>query len=115
MPRTSSLPLAKYSLQTLETKGPYNLSDALASIPGISQMSTGNAISKPVIRGLYGNRILVLLSGLRFDNQQFYKDAGIEIHEPVTSPGHRGLRGSAPQQSVHPATEASSLNAPAFR
>ena len=81
LPRTSSLPLAKYSLHTLETKGPYNLSDALASIPGISQMSTGNAISKPVIRGLYGNRILVLLSGLRFDNQQFQDEHGLGLSQ----------------------------------
>jgi iron complex outermembrane receptor protein len=78
-PKNTSLHIESYSLQKLETKVPFNLSDALARIPGISQLSTGNAISKPVIRGLFGNRILVLLSGLRFDNQQFQDEHGLGL------------------------------------
>lgn len=70
-----------YSLKELESHSPYNLSDALAKLPGISQISTGNAISKPVIRGLYGNRVLVLLSGLRFDNQQFQDEHGLGLSQ----------------------------------
>lgn len=77
----TALNLESYSLEQLSAKSPYNLSDALAGIPGISQMKTGNAISKPVIRGLYGNRILVLLSGLRFDNQQFQDEHGLGLSQ----------------------------------
>ncbi|MBS1771388.1 MAG: TonB-dependent receptor [Bacteroidetes bacterium] len=77
----TSINIQSLSLYSLETKSPYNLSDALAKIPGISQMNTGNAISKPVIRGLYGNRILVLLSGLRFDNQQFQDEHGLGLSQ----------------------------------
>lgn len=79
--KTTSLNIEPYSLKLLEQNSPYNLSDALSRIPGISQMSTGNAISKPVIRGLYGNRILVLLSGLRFDNQQWQDEHGLGISQ----------------------------------
>ncbi|MFN8332568.1 MAG: TonB-dependent receptor plug domain-containing protein [Saprospiraceae bacterium] len=42
-------------------------------------MSTGAGISKPVIRGLYGNRILVLLNGLRFDNQQWQDEHSLGL------------------------------------
>ena len=77
----TSLHIERYSLADLERRTPYNLSDALAQLPGISQLSTGNAISKPVIRGLYGNRVLVLLSGLRFDNQQFQDEHGLGLSQ----------------------------------
>lgn len=67
------------SIRELQQKGAANLSDALAKVPGISQVTTGISIAKPVIRGLYGNRILVLLSGLRFDNQQWQDEHGMGL------------------------------------
>lgn len=79
--KETSLSLESYTAKQLAAQSPYNLSDALARIPGISQMNTGNAISKPVIRGLYGNRVLVLLSGLRFDNQQFQDEHGLGLSQ----------------------------------
>lgn len=79
--KNTALNLEGYSLQQLDTRSPFNLSNALSSIPGISELSTGNGISKPVIRGLYGNRILVLLSGLRFDNQQFQDEHGLGLSQ----------------------------------
>src|SRR4051812_48053188 len=80
-PKYTSLNIESYPLLLINEKSPFNLSDALAKLPGISQMSTGNAISKPVIRGMYGNRILVLLSGLRFDNQQFQDEHGLGLSQ----------------------------------
>ncbi|MEI6411708.1 MAG: TonB-dependent receptor [Bacteroidota bacterium] len=80
-PHGTSLNIEPYSLDKIESKSPYNLSDALARLPGISQMTTSNAISKPVIRGLFGNRILVLLSGLRFDNQQWQDEHGLGLSQ----------------------------------
>lgn len=80
-PKNTSLNIEPHNLVQINEKSPYNLSDALAKIPGISQMTTGNSISKPVIRGLYGNRILVLLSGLRFDNQQWQDEHGLGLSQ----------------------------------
>ena len=57
----------------------FNISDALSKIPGISQITTGIGISKPVIRGLYGNRIQTVLLGLRFDNQQWQDEHGLGL------------------------------------
>ncbi|MEP7166277.1 MAG: TonB-dependent receptor [Ferruginibacter sp.] len=79
--KNTSLNIEAYSLNKINEKNAFNLSDALAKLPGISQMTTGNAISKPVIRGLFGNRILVLLSGLRFDNQQWQDEHGLGLSQ----------------------------------
>jgi len=79
--KLTSLNIESYSLQQINERSPYNLSDALAKLPGISQITTGNSISKPVIRGLYGNRILVLLSGTRFDNQQWQDEHGLGLSQ----------------------------------
>src|SRR4030095_9593889 len=61
--------------------GAFNLSDGLAKLPGVSQLTTGVGISKPVIRGLYGNRVLAILSGLRFDNQQWQDEHGLGLND----------------------------------
>jgi iron complex outermembrane receptor protein len=58
-----------------------NLIDGIAQKPGIEQLTTGPAISKPIIRGLGGNRILSLYNGLRQEGQQWGAEHGIEIDE----------------------------------
>ena len=71
--------ISMLSLKQMQNAVNYNVSDALSKIPGISQISTGNGISKPVIRGLYGNRIQTVLLGLRFDNQQWQDEHGLGL------------------------------------
>ena len=58
-----------------------NLIQGLAKLPGISQISTGTAISKPVIRGLGYNRVVVLRNGIRQEGQQWGDEHGIELDE----------------------------------
>lgn len=58
-----------------------NLTDWLARMPGVSQLTTGAAIAKPVLRGLYGNRVLVLLNGLRLDAQQWQDEHGLGLSQ----------------------------------
>ena len=79
--RESSLTITPITLSDIAQRGAFNISDALAKTPGLSQLGTGNAISKPVIRGLYGNRVLILLSGMRFDNQQWQDEHGLGLSE----------------------------------
>ncbi|MCC6866485.1 MAG: TonB-dependent receptor [Ignavibacteria bacterium] len=57
--------------------GYMNISEAITKIPGVWQLSTGTGISKPVIRGLYGNRIGIMVNGIRFDNQQWQDEHGL--------------------------------------
>ncbi|MGZ3900984.1 MAG: TonB-dependent receptor, partial [Bacteroidia bacterium] len=65
----------------IKNSGAMNLSDGIAKMPGISQLSTGAGISKPVIRGLFGNRIQTVLYGLRFDNQQWQDEHGLGLSD----------------------------------
>jgi iron complex outermembrane receptor protein len=59
-----------------------NIIDALSKrVPGLNNVSTGPAISKPVIRGLGSNRIVVMNDGVRQEGQQWGDEHGIEIDE----------------------------------
>lgn len=64
-------------LQTTST----NIIDALTRKAGISQVTTGPGISKPVIRGLGYNRVLVINEGVKQEGQQWGDEHGIEIDE----------------------------------
>jgi iron complex outermembrane recepter protein len=77
----SALNLSDVSAARMRSNGAFNISDGLTSLPGISQMNTGVAISKPVIRGLHGNRLQTVFSGLRFDNQQWQDEHGLGISD----------------------------------
>lgn len=79
--RQESFHIEPLPLKEIEKQGSFNLTDALSRVPGISSLSTGIGIPKPVIRGLYGNRILVLFSGLRFDNQQWQDEHGLGLSD----------------------------------
>ena len=58
-----------------------NIIDALAKQPGVSQITTGSGISKPVIRGLGYNRVVTVNDGIRQEGQQWGDEHGIEIDE----------------------------------
>ncbi|WP_295120362.1 TonB-dependent receptor [uncultured Chitinophaga sp.] len=58
-----------------------NLVDAISQLPGISQVSTGPAISKPVIRGLGYNRVVVVNDEVRQEGQQWGDEHGLEVDD----------------------------------
>ncbi len=81
------------SIETLQKNGGATLSDRLTSIPGVSSITTGLSVGKPVIRGLSANRVLVYTQGVRLENQQFgdehglgLSDAGVESVEVIKGP-----------------------------
>jgi iron complex outermembrane receptor protein len=53
----------------------------LEALPGVSSIEIGSGHSKPVIRGLGFNRILVLENGIRHEGQQWGSDHGLEIDQ----------------------------------
>ncbi|MES2838007.1 MAG: TonB-dependent receptor [Bacteroidota bacterium] len=69
------------SLTELNTVLSTNLGEALSNIKGVYQVSTGVGISKPVIRGLSGVRVVTYLNGLRIENQQWGGDHGMGVTE----------------------------------
>ena len=81
------------TIKSMRQKGIATLIEGLAAIPGVSQISTGTSIGKPVIRGLSSNRVLVYSQGVRIENQQFgdehglgLNDSGIESVEVIKGP-----------------------------
>ena len=78
--RTSS-PIMVITPVQLKQMGTVNIIDALATQPGISQITTGAGISKPVIRGLGYNRVLIVNDGIRQEGQQWGDEHGLEIDE----------------------------------
>jgi len=66
---------------TFNQESSTNLIDALKSIPGVSDISTGPAVSKPIIRGLGYNRVITLNNGVKQEGQQWGDEHGIEIDE----------------------------------
>lgn len=83
--KESAIPSATLSTQQLQTTASTNLIDALAHVPGVAQITTGGGISKPVIRGLGYNRIVVVDDGVRQEGQQWGDEHGIEIDEQRVS------------------------------
>ena len=79
--RLSPLSIKSLNLSELDSKGATNLIDAISQTPGVNQISTGSGISKPVIRGLGYNRVLVLNNGMRQEGQQWGDEHGVEIDE----------------------------------
>lgn len=62
-----------------------NLAGILESIAGVDQIKTGNTISKPVVHGLSGNRLLILNNGITQAGQQWGAD-----HAPAIDPLQAG-------------------------
>lgn len=58
-----------------------NIIDALSKTPGVSQITTGGGVSKPVIRGLGYNRVITLADGAKQEGQQWGDEHGIEIDQ----------------------------------
>jgi len=79
--KTNSLSVVTVGKDKLAQSGGTNLIDAVARIPGVSQVSTGGAISKPVIRGLGYNRVLTMVDGAREEAQQWGDEHGIEVDQ----------------------------------
>ena len=63
----------------LLTRSSTNIISAIAREPGVSQITTGGAISKPVIRGLGYNRVVAVNDGIRQEGQQWGDEHGMEI------------------------------------
>ena len=79
--RRSPTPIQAIGARQMAENVHTNIIDAITRIPGVAQISTGPAISKPVIRGLGYNRIVTLGDGVRQEGQQWGDEHGIEIDD----------------------------------
>ena len=92
--KQSPAPISFVSARQLEMQPSTNIIDAIAHQPGVSQITTGSGISKPVIRGLGYNRVVVVNNGIRQEGQQWGDEHGIEI-DPASVHSVEILKGPA--------------------
>ena len=92
--KQSPAPVSIISARQLEAQSSSNIIDAIARQPGISQITTGSGISKPVIRGLGYNRVVVVNDGIRQEGQQWGDEHGIEV-DPYSVHSVEILKGPA--------------------
>ena len=61
--------------------GTPNFMESLTKVPGVDMISKGQGVSKPVIRGLSMNDILVMNNGVRIENYQFSENHPLGIDD----------------------------------
>src|SRR5665213_1593413 len=76
-----------------QTRGE-SLGDATKEIAGVDVIHTGANIAKPVIHGLYSNRILILNNGVRQEGQQWGSEHAPEI-DPFIATKLSVIKGAA--------------------
>lgn len=93
LPDQIPLPVNTYSTQEIHKAGNMNLLTGLSYEPGIDKITVGTGITKPVIRGLSFNRLLLYQFGTRIDNQPWddrhdmgINEAGVDRVEVIKGP-----------------------------
>lgn len=79
--RIQPLTIVAANRNLMETNRGANLMQSLSTLPGISKMSIGEGMAKPVIRGMAFNRIVVADNGLKQEGQQWGADHGLEVDQ----------------------------------
>ncbi len=73
-------PITAANSEQIESKGHTIVSDIIRDFPGMDMNDAGPFRARPVIRGLYGTRILVLVDGERLNDQRDVSDfAGVSM------------------------------------
>ena len=75
----ATAPVSIVTPQELRATASTNIIDAISHEPGVSQLTTGGSISKPIIRGLGYNRVVVISDGVRQEGQQWGDEHGVEV------------------------------------
>ena len=75
----ATAPVSIVTPQVLKATASTNIIDAISRQPGVSQLTTGGSISKPIIRGLGYNRVVVMSEGVRQEGQQWGDEHGVEV------------------------------------
>jgi iron complex outermembrane receptor protein len=75
----ATVDMVKLTAKTLEKLRGLTLGETLKNLPGMASLSSGTNISKPIIHGLQGNRIVIMNHGVRLEAQQWGNEHAPEI------------------------------------
>ena len=79
--QNNPFPVAVMSHIELQQQASTNIIDAITRVPGVSAITDGQSISKPVIRGLGYNRVVTVADGVPQQGQQWGDEFGIEVDQ----------------------------------
>ena len=80
--------------EELSSRRGERLGDVLQRLPGISSLSTGQNVVKPVVHGLHSSRILIINNGVRHESQSWGAEHAPEI-DPRQANNIRLIKGAA--------------------
>lgn len=75
----STFSITELTSRTITKSRSQNLAETIQNIPGISNVSTGTGIGKPVIRGLTSQSVLVIHDGVKQESQSWGDEHGPEL------------------------------------
>lgn len=78
----------------LERSRGQDLAEALASVPGVTVMRTSADTTRPIVRGQYGRRLLLLRDGMRHEGQKWGDEHAPEV-DPFAASSISVVRGAA--------------------
>src|SRR5690554_719524 len=90
----SARSVAILDARALEALRGQNLGETLARLPGVTALTTGPSLSKPVVRGLHSERVVVLNAGIPQEGQQWGGEHAPEI-DPFAADEVQVVRGAA--------------------
>ena len=90
----ATLSVSRLEPKDVEELRGQTLAETLEHLPGVTTLSTGPSIAKPVIRGLHSQRVLVLNAGVPQEGQQWGGEHAPEI-DPFAPVRIEVVRGAA--------------------
>jgi len=81
LPEKSTIKMDVVDMNTFRQNGNLTVMDALNNVAGVSVISTGPGIARPVIRGLTGNRIATIINNVKLENQQWDMEHTLGINQ----------------------------------
>ncbi len=84
---------AVISGETLERARGKAFTQALAEVPGVSELTSATGLAKPIVRGQFGRRLLMLVDGIRHRAQEWGLDHAPEI-DPFIADSITVIRGA---------------------
>lgn len=85
VPLSSPLSTSVLTGDEVDRDGGVSLAHSIAKLPGVRNVSTGQQIGKPMIRGLFGPRILVLADGSRLEDYSWSDEDGPSIDARIAN------------------------------
>lgn len=90
----STQSIGSVSEQSIKDNSEKNLSTLISSISGVSTLRNGSGIAKPIVHGLFGNRVTILNNGVAQSGQQWGNDHAPEI-DPLIANNIKVIKGVA--------------------